>query len=157
MFNRRDFLSIGSIGLTSFYIPNIAMGDLKNNDKSVIWVWLGGGPTHFETFNARTDVPSDPYKPVPVNGVPSIRNSKYDIELGGGFVNLAKHMEKLNVIANFSHGDSSHRQATHWMNTAHYNADRAQTANSKYPSHGSLVSSVYGANDKKGSVICHAK
>ena len=132
---RRDFLSIGGVGLTSLYMSNLALAESSSQDKSVIWVWLGGGPTHFETFNARTDVPSDPYKPVPINGVSSIHDSKYGIELGGGFVNLAKHMDKLNVVANFSHGDSSHRQATHWVNTAHYNPDRAQTANSKYQSH----------------------
>ena len=150
MFDRRDFLKIGAAGISLNYLPNLKADDIHNKNKSVIWVWLGGGPTHFETFNARTDVPSDPYKPVPVNGVSSIHDSKYGIELGGGFVNLAKHMDKLNVVANFSHGDSSHRQATHWVNTAHYNPDRAQTANSKYPSHGSVISAVYGSNDKNG-------
>lgn len=152
-FNRRDWLRIGAIGagLTAMNLHDPVLAEaVKKNNKSIIWVWLGGGPTHFELWNARIDVPSDPYLPVPINNVRMRYNSKYDVKLGGGFAELSKHIDKLNVVANFSHSDSSHRQATHWMNTAHYNPERATTADAKYPSHGAIVSAVHGTSTQAG-------
>ena len=35
-----------------------------SNDKSVVWVWLGGGPTQFETFHAPTGPVPDTHSSV---------------------------------------------------------------------------------------------
>ncbi|NIQ16871.1 MAG: DUF1501 domain-containing protein, partial [Candidatus Dadabacteria bacterium] len=47
-------------------------------------------------------------------------------------------------------GDSSHLQATHQMIGGQYNRERTQTASPVWPSHGSIVSSVYGPNNDVG-------
>ena len=59
-FNRRDFLRMGSIGagMSSMGLSDVGLADteeLELKDKSVVWLWLGGGPTQFETFHAPTD------------------------------------------------------------------------------------------------------
>lgn len=67
-FNRRDFIKVGAIGGGLSYIPfsdaAFAQEEMVSSDKSVVWVWLGGGPTQFETFHAPTETVPDPYRPV---------------------------------------------------------------------------------------------
>ena len=65
--DRRDFLRIGSIGagMSSIGLSDIAMGEdtQELKDSSVVWVWLGGGPTQFETFHApKEDSVPDEYQ-----------------------------------------------------------------------------------------------
>jgi hypothetical protein len=157
IFNRRDFLRIGSIGagMTAVGLSDEALSANTQSygDKSVVWVWLGGGPTQFETFHApKDDVPSEWQ---PTNG--RIYDSKTNISLGADWEELSKHTSKLNVVNSFSHKDSSHRQGTHFMMTGHYNPERTTTSAAKYPSFGSLVSSVYGTNHPQNGVPSYVK
>src|SRR6266566_3252309 len=64
--NRRDFLKIGTLGLTGLGLPGLLRGRAKaaeegraNKDTSVVWIWLGGGPTHIETFDPKMDAPAE--------------------------------------------------------------------------------------------------
>ena len=157
--NRRDFLRIGSIGagMSSLGLSDIAMGqeeaqELK--DSSVVWVWLGGGPTQFETFHAPKEdsVPSE-YRSV--GG--ALVDKPTGMAFGSHWKDLIKQAPKLNVVDSFTHGDSSHRQATHWVMTGHRNNERSQTSNAMYPSHGSIVSAIYGTNNPDNGVPCYVK
>ena len=76
---------------------------------------------------------------------------------GSHWQDLIKQAPHLNVVDSFTHGDSSHRQATHWMMTSHYNKERSQTSSSMFPSHGSIVSAVYGANHPQNGVPAYVK
>ena len=72
-FNRRDFLRMGSVGagMSAMGLSDIALAeaeDLELKDKTVVWLWLGGGPTQFETFHAPTDF-NVPSQFRPVNGL----------------------------------------------------------------------------------------
>jgi hypothetical protein len=158
-FNRRDFLRVGSIGvgLSSLGLSDAALAEENQNelkDSSVVWVWLGGGPTQFETFHAPKEdsVPSE-YRSV--GG--ALVDKPTGMAFGSHWQNLIKQAPKLNVVDSFTHGDSSHRQATHWVMTSHYNKERSQTSNSMFPSHGSIVSAVYGANNPKNGVPTYVK
>jgi hypothetical protein len=50
---RRDFIRVGSLGLAGLSLPNLLAAKTNGADtpvspirnKSVIWVWLAGGPT----------------------------------------------------------------------------------------------------------------
>ena len=64
IFNRRDFLRIGSLGLGLNALPFSDMALAQNdfmsaNNKTVVLLWLQGGPSQFETFNAITDNVAD--------------------------------------------------------------------------------------------------
>ena len=121
-FNRRDFLRVGSIGagMTAIGLSDSVMSQdpISLKDKSIVWVWLGGGPTQFETFHAPNDTVPTEWQPV--NG--AINDSKTNITLGADWTELSKHTSKLNVVHSFSHKDSYHRQGTHFMMPGHYNA-----------------------------------
>ena len=156
VFNRRDFLRIGSIGagMSAIGLSDYALATQDSyEDKTVVWVWLGGGPTQFETFHAPKDTVPSEWQPV--NG--AIHDAKTNITLGADWVELAKHTSKLNVVNSFSHKDSSHRQGTHFMMTGHYNPERSTTSIAKYPSFGSIVSAIYGANNPNNGVPTYVK
>ena len=157
VFDRRDFLRIGSIGagmsVAGFSDYAFAQQSEAYKDKSVVWVWLGGGPTQFETFHAPNDTVPTEWQPV--NG--AIHDANTNITLGADWSELAKHTSKLNVVNSFSHKDSSHRQGTHFMMTGHYNPERTTTSIAKYPSFGSIVSAVYGANHPDNGVPTYVK
>tara|TARA_R100000008_G_scaffold84430_1_gene71774 strand:+ start:2679 stop:3938 length:1260 start_codon:yes stop_codon:yes gene_type:complete len=156
-FNRRDFLRIGSIGtgMTLAGLSDAALAEQPRayEDKSVVWVWLGGGPTQFETFHAPNDTVPTEWQPV--NGAK--HDPKTNITLGEDWRELSKHTSKLNVVNSFSHKDSSHRQGTHFMMTGHYNPERTTTSMAKYPSFGSMVSAIYGTNHPDNGVPSYVK
>ena len=148
-FNRRDFLRLGSIG-GALGLSGLTLGDeeeLALKDKTVVWLWLGGGPTQFETFHAPTDF-NIPDQFRPVNGL--LYDSSTNISLGADWLETFKHKDKIVTVNSFTHGDSSHRQATHWMMTGQHDSERSQTGTPKYPGFGSIVSSIYGANTQTG-------
>src|SRR6202162_2519971 len=61
---RRDFLKIGALGMGGLLLPDLlrararaaAQGQPTRNT-SVVWLWLGGGPTQIETFDPKPDAP----------------------------------------------------------------------------------------------------
>ena len=58
-FNRREFMKIGAIGagLSSMGLSDAHAATLPTNEKSVVWLWLGGGATHIETFDPKPMAP----------------------------------------------------------------------------------------------------
>ena len=60
---RRDFLKVGAVGSSLLTLPNLLRARAKTpaavNNKSVIWIWLAGGPTHVETFDPKMTAPSE--------------------------------------------------------------------------------------------------
>lgn len=154
---RRDFLKIGAIGagLSAMGLSDYSLAQEQGlKDSSVVWVWLGGGPTQFETFHApkESSVP-DEYR----SQGGALRDKDTGMAFGSNWENLIKQAGRLNVVDSFTHGDSSHRQATHWVMTGQRNNERSQTSNAMYPSHGSIVSSVYGPNHPNNGVPCYVK
>ena len=148
---RRDFLKAGAIG-SSLVFSDLSFADAPLQDKSVIWVWLGGGPTQFETFHAPTDAVPDIFRPVDGN-----ITHPNGLAFGSLFKNLIKHGDKLTSVNSFSHRDSSHRQATQFMQTGQYNAKRDQTAGHDFPGHGAIISSIFGANHPINGVPTYVK
>ena len=156
--NRRDFLRIGGIGagFSSIGLSDLALAEEEQplKDSSVVWVWLGGGPTQFETFHApKEDSVPDEYR----SQGGALVDKKTGMAFGSNWTNLIKQAPKLNVVDSFTHGDSSHRQATHWVMTGQHNKERSQTAGTMFPSYGSIVSSMYGANNPQNGVPCYIK
>ena len=63
---RRDFLRVGALGVGGLLLPDLlrvraatkAAGQPTRNT-SVIWLWLGGGPTQVETFDPKMSAPAE--------------------------------------------------------------------------------------------------
>ena len=60
--SRRAFLRVGALGLGGFGLPALLRGSPTADrpwvrDRSVVWLWLGGGPPQHETWDPKPDAP----------------------------------------------------------------------------------------------------
>ncbi|MCH8828165.1 MAG: DUF1501 domain-containing protein [Planctomycetes bacterium] len=147
---RRDFLKIGGLGMGAIGLPGLmaARADAAQKgspikDTSVVWLWLGGGPTHVETFNPNMTAPSE-YRSV----TGEVKSSIPGMTLGGNFPQMAKMGEKLVLVRSFAHNDSGHGSGTHYMMTGYSNRNIDNGGLPNRPSIGSIASRVRGANNR---------
>lgn len=134
--NRRGFLaSMTGALLTS---GNISFANEVDKDKNcVIFLWLGGGATHIETFNP---LPGADANIRSVTG--SLNTNISGIRIGGLFKELSKRMDKCTIVHSFGHRDANHSSATHWVMTGEMNFGQGTTQ--IWPSYGSVISGVNG-------------
>lgn len=107
---RRDFLRIGSLGL-----GGMTLGDWMTveaaakaqkrllKDRSVIFLFMHGGPSQFETIDPKMDAPAEIRS---VTG--EVRTALPGVTFGGTFQRLAKLADKFSVVRSFVPGDSIH-------------------------------------------------
>ena len=68
--NRRNFLSVGALGavggMSMLTLPDLLRARAQaqaqgtaTRDASVVWLWLGGGATHVETFDPKMSAPEE--------------------------------------------------------------------------------------------------
>ncbi|MBM4080175.1 MAG: DUF1501 domain-containing protein, partial [Planctomycetes bacterium] len=115
--SRRDFLrtsALGALGLTLADWPTLkAFGATTDGKaKSVIQLWMGGGPPHLDTFDPKPGAGEDyagPYKAIPTN-VPGI-------QLCQTLPLLAKQADKFSIIRGMTHPSNGHETATYIMQT----------------------------------------
>ncbi len=72
--SRRNFLRIGALGMGGLALPDLLRAEsqagLGSTQKSVIMVYLPGGPPHQDTFDLKLDAPAEirgEFKPIPTN------------------------------------------------------------------------------------------
>jgi hypothetical protein len=146
---RRDFLKIGALGLGGLMLPDLlraraeatAAGKATKNT-SVIWLWLGGGPTHVETFDPKMSAPVE-FR----STVGAVQTNVSGIELGGVFPKLAQQADKMAFVRSFAHTNSGHGGGTHWVMTGYDYppADNGQPPIK--PGFGSILARYRGANN----------
>ncbi len=116
--SRREFIQIGSAGFMGLTLPGLfaaqqAMAaDKIDNEKSVILVFLWGGPPHQDTFDMKPDAPADikgQFKPIATN-VPGIQICEH-------LPMLAKMTDKYTIIRSATHDQTVHAQAAHYSLT----------------------------------------
>lgn len=81
--------------------------------KAVIQIWLGGGPTHIDTFDPKPEAGADftgPLKGTCATNVEGIR-------IGELLPELAKLADKYSLIRSFTHGDNGHETASYLTQT----------------------------------------
>jgi hypothetical protein len=104
---RRAFLKIGALGLGGLTLPNLlraeAQSGVKSSHKSVILIYLVGGPPHQDMFDLKPDAPKEvagPWKPIATN-VPGV-------QIGEGLPRLARMMDKLAVVRSLVGNQADH-------------------------------------------------
>jgi hypothetical protein len=147
--SRRDFMKIGSLGLTGLTLSGLlraraeaaAEGRLAR-DTSVVWLWLGGGPTQIETFDPKMTAPVE-YRSV----VGAVDSSVPGVQLGGLLPEMARRAHRMAFVRSFAHGNSGHTGGTHYVMTGidHPPADAGQPP--IRPSFGSILARYRGVNN----------
>jgi hypothetical protein len=141
---RRDFLQIGSAGILGLSLPSILAAEAKaaatsvtpakakGKAKSVILVWLPGGPATIDMWDNKPNAPEG------IRGeFKSIPTAASGIEFAETLPSMAKVANKVTVVRSLYHTIPSHAPATVFMTTGN-----KPTAALQYPSMGSLTSKL---------------
>ena len=139
---RRDFLKVGAVsgfglgmGLPQF-LAKASEGQLnpKAKGKAAIFVRLGGGPTHMDTFDLKPDAPDShrgEFKEIKTN-VPGVRFCEH-------LPKLAKVADKFAILRGVSHTLAAHALGTQYLMTGN-----RPLPSLRFPSYGAVVSKEMG-------------
>jgi hypothetical protein len=145
--SRRDFLKVGALGLSSFMLPDLLRVRAANaanqptKNTSVVWLWLGGGPTHVETFDPKMSAPAE-YR----STVGAVKTNLPGVEIGAVFPKLAQVADKMAFVRSFAHGNSGHGGGTHWVMTGYDYPPADNNMPPIKPGFGSILARVRGTN-----------
>jgi len=119
--SRRDLLQIGGAGLFGLSLPKVfAAESLATGDepfaggkaKSVIFLFLFGGPSQLETFDLKPGAPSEIRGPFG-----SIPSKTPDLLISEHLGRLAKISDKFAVVRSMTHDYNDHSGAGHYLQT----------------------------------------
>lgn len=145
---RRNFLRVGGLGLGGLTLTDLIGGRSHASDrsilrdKSVVFLYLGGGPSQFETFDPKMTAPE------------SIRSMTGEtptripgVTFGGTFPRLAAMADRLAIVRSFSHNNSGHDGGQKLFGgsnpaNAHWGAIYARMAGATHPTTG-MMSNVF--------------
>jgi hypothetical protein len=142
---RRAMLQVGALGAFGLGLPGLLRAEsggrlhpAARSKKSVILVWMHGGPSQLDTFDMKPDAPAEfrgAFRPIHSN-VPGIDVCELLPE-------HAKVMDQCTVIRSFSHGNGDHWAAAHWMLTGRLGANGSDRK-PRFPSMGAVASHLLG-------------
>ena len=137
--NRRELLKSGLIGAAGLAFANPfdlyaepKIGPAKA--KSVIQIWMWGGPSHLDTFDPKPNAGYDycgPYDKV-------INTNVDGIQINDHLPLLAKQADKFSIIRSMTHGNNGHETASYITQTG------KEPGRIVYPCVGAVVSKFKG-------------
>lgn len=117
--SRRRMLQLGSLSVFGLSLPQLLKAEQSalahpsaRSKKSVILVWMHGGPSQLDMYDMKPQAPAEyrgPFRPV-ASSLPGLDVCELLPE-------HAKVMHHCSVIRSFSHGNGDHWAAAHWMLT----------------------------------------
>ncbi len=118
-------IAAGAFGFTD--LVSLRAEDLRKQGKSMILLWMQGGPSQFETF--------DP-KPGHENGGPTqaIDTSVPGIQIAENWTHVAKAMGDITLIRSMTNKEGNHQRASYQLHTGYVPAGSV-----KHPSFGAAV------------------
>lgn len=158
--SRRNFLRVGSLGLgtAAVGLPDLlrARGEAADRssvrDTSVIWLWLGGGPTHVETFDPKMTAPVE-YR----SAVGEVATSLPGVTIGGLFPKIAQASNHFSFIRSFAHTNSGHGGGTHYVMTGYDYPPADNNLPPIKPSLGSILARQRGASHPQTGIPTYVR
>ena len=141
--SRRDVLTIGSAGILGLTLPGILASEAKAaakkelgsgqaKAKSVILLWLAGGPATIDMWDNKPDAPEG------IRGeFKSIDTAAKGVQVAETFPKFAAVADKATIVRSLYHTIPSHGPAAVFMTTGN-----KPTAALQYPSMGSVASKL---------------
>jgi len=142
--SRRDLLRrslLGAAGLSLADNPLIRAwaasppSQITGKARSVIQIWLWGGPPHLDTFDPKPDAGRDYSGPL----TQPIETNVRGMRIGQLLPLLARQADKFSLIRSLTHGSNAHETATYMVQTGRKAGERLV-----YPCVGSVVSLFKG-------------
>ncbi|MFN0050653.1 MAG: DUF1501 domain-containing protein [Planctomycetales bacterium] len=143
-FSRRSFLQVGAAGVAGLTLADMLRADeARQRDasytkKSIINVYLGGGPSHMDTFDLKPLAPKEfrgEFKPIDTN--------VSGVQICEHLPRLASMMDKLAILRSLTglfEEHSPHQTETGW-------SEQSLRTSGGRPSLGSVVAKLHGANN----------
>jgi hypothetical protein len=108
---RRAFLQIGSLALGGLTLPELLTIKAKAaearanvlRDRSVIFLFLHGGPSQIETFDPKMSAPAE-FR----SATGELATSLPGVTFGGTFPRLANLAHRVSIVRSFTTGDGNH-------------------------------------------------
>ncbi|HWG42931.1 MAG TPA: DUF1501 domain-containing protein [Gemmataceae bacterium] len=136
---RRNFLKIGALGFGGLTLPQLlaaeAQAGARSSHKSVIMIYLVGGPPHQDMFDIKTEAPREiagPFRPIRTN-VPGIDICEH-------MPRLARMMDKFVPIRSIVGAQSDHTAYQCYSGRV----PAKNTATGDFPQLGSAVAKLQG-------------
>src|SRR5437773_362839 len=108
--HRRAFLQIGSLALGGLTLPQRLVAQTRATearrpvtDKSVIFLFLHGGPSQIETFDPKMSAPAETR-----SATGEVATALPGVTFGGSFPKLARLADRVAVVRSFVTGDGNH-------------------------------------------------
>jgi uncharacterized protein (DUF1501 family) len=136
---RRDFVRVGAaggLGLAGYLRAAHAGGVNPAKATAAVVVYLGGGPSHIDTFDPKPDAPADirgEFKPIPTT-VPGL-------QFGEHLPLLAEQAKDFALVRGVSHTLAGHELGTEYLSTG-----SRPVPSLVYPGYGAVVSKEVAGN-----------
>jgi uncharacterized protein (DUF1501 family) len=139
---RRGFLQMGMFSLGGFTLPSLLKAEaktgLRTSNKSVILIYLVGGPPHQDLFDLKPDAPKEvagPWKPIPTNVT--------GMQICEALPKLARIADKFSVVRSLV-GNQADHDAIQVFNGHN---PKKPTPTGGWPQFGSAVAKLAGPTD----------
>ncbi len=151
---RRDFVRVGALAGAGLTLPALlrarataAAEGKPTRDTAVVWLWLGGGATHVETFDPKMDAPAE-YR----STVGAVNTTIPGVQIGGLLPKIASVAHYMAFVRSFSHRNAGHAGGTHWVMTGYDNRLADNGGVPIFPSIGSITARYRGPNNHRTGI-----
>jgi hypothetical protein len=143
---RRDILRVGTLAWGGLALPDllrlraVAAPERSVHCRSVIQIYLGGGPSHLDMYDMKPEAPLEirgEFRPIATSLAGAYLSEHLPLQ--------AKLLDRMAVVRSGTHNIASHLPGAHLMLTGH--AQINPSAQNHNPACGSVVARLRGSNE----------